>query len=208
MRIIFVLFLAVFSFAKIESEIISVNKNVALIDKNIKRGVSGVVICKYLNEDIICARAVADGNRAYLYLYSELKNDAFALPVILPKKNDKIVFAKDYNRIMIIAPNQEVYLKIKNMYKSSVIISPDVFAAFLDDKITKKDFINFAKKLNIGRYIFTIENKLYEVDAKTLYVIDEKNLNVVAKYQKAFFTYFNNFDIKPKNYINLLKGLK
>jgi hypothetical protein len=208
MRIIFVLFLAVFAFAKIEANIINVYGDRVLMDKNIKRGVSGVVICKYLNEDIICARAVADGNKAYLYPYSELKNRAFALPVVLPKKGDKIVFAKDYNRIMIFAPNQEVYLKVKNLYKSNVIISPDVFAAFLDDKVTKKDFINFAKSMDIGRYIFVIGNKIYETDAKSLYVVNEKNLNVNAKYQKAFFTYFKNFDIKPVNYLHLLKGLK
>ena len=213
MRIIFVLFLAVFAFAKIDATIISVNKDEALIDKNIKTGISGLVICPYSNEKIICARAVAFGKKVKFYNYETLKNDAFALPLVVPKSGDKIVFEKDYNRIMIIAPNQEIYLMLKKKYQTeNVIISPDVFAAFLDDMPGINDFRNFAKVMNIGRYVFALNNKVYEVDSYSFYVINSHLLQKNASYTKAFFTYFSNFDIKTKNiqnyYLHLLKGLK
>ena len=142
------------------------NKEVTL-NEYVKKGVSGVVICKYLKTPIICARAVSFGKKTKLFVYDDLKNDAFAKPVVLPKKGDKIIFAKDYSRILIIAPNQNVYLKLKNIYKNNAIISPDVLASFLDD-VNIKSLREFAKEFNIGRYIIALD-KVYEVDSYSFY---------------------------------------
>ena len=66
--------------------------------------------------------------------------------------------------------------------------------------------------MNIGRYVFALNNKVYEVDSYSFYVINSHLLQKNASYTKAFFTYFSNFDIKTKNiqnyYLHLLKGLK
>ncbi len=212
MRIIFVLFLAVFAFGEITAKIISVNNDIARIDKKIKTGISGVALCPYMDEKIICARAVAKGDLVKFYSYETLKNEAFALPIVTPKKGDEIIFGKDYDRIMIIAPNQQEYLNIKNKYKNNTIISPDVFAAFLDDMPNVNNFRKFADLMNIGRYIFVIDNHVYEVDSYSFYVINSHKIKNSSKYTKAFFTYFSNFDITDKNienyYLDLLKGLK
>jgi hypothetical protein len=214
MRIIFVLFIAIFAFAKIDAKIVSVNKDEALINKNVKTGISGIVVCPYMDEKIICARAVAFGKKVKFYNFETLQNDAFALPVVMPKSGDEIVFAKDYNRIMIIAPTQDIYLMLKNRYQKNgnIIISPDVFAAFLDDMPTIENFRNFAKIMNIGRFVFAVNDKIYEVDSYSFYVINSHQIQKKALYKKAFFTYFSNFDIKTKNiqnyYLHLLKGLK
>ena len=203
----FILLLATFLFA-VEVKIDNVdlkNKEITL-NKYVKKGVSGVVICNYLKTPIICARAVSFGKIAKLFVYDDLKNDAFARPVVLPKKNDEVVFAKDYSRIVIIAPNQEIYLKLKNLYKNNVIISPDVLAAFLDGEINQNNLREFAKEFNIGRYIIALD-KVYEVDSFSFYIVGEKNFKINAKYNKAFFTYSNNFDIKKVDFKKLIKGI-
>lgn len=186
-----------------EVNIINVNNDTAVIDKYVKKGVSGVVLCPYDGKKIICARAVCYGKKAKLNVYDDLKNDAFALPLVTPKKGDKILLAKDYDRILIIAPNQLEYLKIKQNYKNATIISPDIFATFIEEAPSKEDFINFAKKMNIGRIVFVLD-KVYEVDAYSFYAVKSYGKNSV-KYTNAFFTTFPN-NIKNENFEKLYKS--
>ena len=177
-----------------EANIVEVNRDTAKIDKYVKKGISAIVICPYLNEEIICARAVSQGKSIKLEIYDNLKNPAFALPIVTPKKGDRVIFAKNYSRILIIAPDQDTYLKIKDCYKNATVISPDLLAANIE-KFDKSSIIDFAKRFDIGRIIFALD-RLYEVDAYSFYVIKSKDYKV-PKYQKAFFTYFKKFDIKP-----------
>jgi hypothetical protein len=185
--------------------ITGVNSDTVTLDKYVKNGVSGVVLCPYGGREIICARAVCHGKKAKLLVYKDLKNNAFALPVVLPEKGDKILLAKNYDRILIIAPNQLEYLKMKEKYKNATVISSDNFAAFLDGIPSRKDFINFADKLNIGRIIFVLD-KIYEVDADSFYVIKEYG-NVHAGYKEMFFTTYPKFDLKGKNIVAYYKSM-
>ena len=197
-------FLMFLSLNAYEVEILDVNNDVVTINKYVKKGVSGVVVCPYEDKKIICARAISFGKKAKLEVYDNLKNEAFALPTLYPKKGDKIIFAKDYNRILIIAPNQLEYLKVKENYKNNIIISPDIFAAFVDEIPIKEEFINFAKEMDIGRYIFVLD-KIYEVDANSFYVIKRYEKNT-KKYKEVFFTNYKKENIK-KDLINYYKML-
>ena len=208
MRIIFILFIALFANAAYIANITNVKGLEIKLNKYIQKGVSGVVLCPYENEKIICANVISFGNYAKLYPYDNLKNDAFALPLIYPKKGDEVVFGKDYERILIIAPNQSIYLKLKYRFKNFVVIPIDTFAAFSDDLPKREDFINFAKEMDIGLFIFALD-KLYFTDAKSFYVINKENFKT-QKFKLPFYSSYN-FDIKMKNIINyykkLLKGI-
>ena len=209
MRIILILFSAVLAFSQgIAVKILNVNGTKIIINATIKKGVNGIVLCPYENNKIICARAVSlGGDEAKLYAYKALKNDAFALPLVYPKKGNEVVFGKDYSRIMIIAPNQTVYLKTKEKYSKNTIIPVDDFGVFLEGKPTKQNFINFAKKMNIGRYIFVL-NKIYEVDALSMQVINSyPNPYKNKKFKLPFFTSYNDYDIKMKNPVKYYKNL-
>ncbi|ACM93549.1 conserved hypothetical protein [Nautilia profundicola AmH] len=188
-----------------EVSITNINGDVVTLDKYVKKGVSGVVLCPFEGKHIICAKAVTYGKKAKLKVYDNLKNEAFALPVVLPKKGDKILLAKNYNRILIIAPNQYLYLKTKENYKNAIIINPDNFAAFLEDIPTREEFINFAKKMDIGRYVFVLD-KIYEVDADSFYAIKKYGKNS-QKFKEMFFTTYPKFDINDKNMIAYYKSL-
>ncbi len=207
MRIFFVLLLAVGLYAQgLSTKITSVNGNIISTQANLKKGISGIVLCPYEKENIICARCIsAGGDKAVLYSYKKLHNDAFALPLVLPKKGDKVVFGKNYKRIMIIAPNQETYLKLKKRFSSFTIIPADVFAVFLEDMPTKADFIDFAKKMDIGMYVFALD-KLYEVDALSLYAINQEDFDVEGKFKLPFYTSYP-FDLDIKNPVNYYKSL-
>jgi len=214
MRIFLILFLFVFSFSMEITTISNVKKNIISLSQNVKKGTSGIVLCPYENKKIICARCVSLGEKkAKLYVYKELENKAFALPIVYPKKGDKVIFSKNYNRIMIIALNQEVYLKLKEKYQNRFTIIPiDVFAAFLDDVPTKKDFVKFAREMNIGLFIFALD-KIYFVDGESFYNINSKDYDfkVNLKFKRPFYSSYN-FDITLKNpieyYKKFIKGIK
>jgi hypothetical protein len=209
MRIFLIAVFFIFAFG-FDVKIVEVQKDYAKIDNYVKKGISGYVICNYQDTPIICARAITYGNIVKFYPYENLKNDAFALPLVMPKVGDKIILGKDYDRILIIAPNQETYIKVKNMYKRFDVISSDVFAPFINDLPTKEDFRKFCDDFNIGRIIFVLD-KIYEVDSFSFYKIYEKDFKTNAKYKKAFFTSYPSFDVTGENiekyYKSLIKGL-
>ena len=205
MRIIFVLFLAMYLFS-FETKIVDIKKNIITIKDNIKRGVSGIVLCPYENKEIICASCVSVGNKkAKLEIYDNLENKAFALPIVYPKPKDKVIFKKNYDRIVIIAPNQFSYLRVKDEFKNFVVVPVDVFAAFLKDIPSKKDFINFAKQMDIGLYIFVLD-ELYVVDANSFYVLSKRKIDIPKKFEVPFYSSYD-FGIKEKNIINYYKKM-
>ena len=207
MRIFFILLMALSLYAgNFVTKITDVSGNVIQMEASVKKGTSGIVLCPYEKEKIICARCVGiGGNKALLYTYSDLKNEAFALPLVLPKIGDDVIFGKNYDRIMIIAPNLDTYLKLKNRFSKFTIIPVDVFGAFLEDLPTKADFINFAKKMDIGLYIFALD-KLYFVDALSFYAISEEDFSFNGKFKLPFYTSYP-FDFKLNNPISYYKSM-
>ena len=193
------LFLAIKLFAV---GIVSVDKNIAKIDGDIEKGVSGVVVCPYNGNSIIAANAVSLGDgKVKLSNYDYLKNRAFALPIVPVTQKCEAVFKRNYNRILILAPTQKLYLKLKEEYKNSVIVPVDNFALFFEKDLTKKDILNFAKIMNVGR-IIVAKKYLYEVDANSLQVVSKKEY--LGSDKNEFFTNYGIFKI---DYKKLIKGV-
>jgi hypothetical protein len=124
-----------------------------------------------------------------------------ALPVVVPKPGDKIIFQKDYRRVMIIAPDRESYYSLVNQYqeKGNSVIPSDVMAVFVEDNDeipSRREFINFAKRLNIGRYIFLSDKGIEEIDALSLTplrVLPWKG-NGKVSYKVPFFTTYGDWE--------------
>ncbi|WP_024788324.1 MULTISPECIES: plasminogen-binding N-terminal domain-containing protein [unclassified Lebetimonas] len=205
MKRILILFVLISSLMGYEVTIKSIQNDKISVDKYVKKGVSGIVLCPYENKNIICAKATLFGTEGKLSVYDNLENDSFALPVAIPKPGDKIILAKNYNRIMIIAPNQQSYLKAKELFKNKTLISPDIFATFLEENPTRDDFINFAKKMDIGLYAFVLD-KIYLVDSYSFYAIKEFSAEKNYKYTEPFFVTYPNFHIEG-NVFSKVKNL-
>jgi len=178
-----------------------VNGSIGYINKSIQKGRSGYVICPFDKKEIICAKVIFFGNKVKFENYDELKNNAFALPVVTPKAKDKIIL-NNYKRILIIAPTQELYLKIKDMYKNKTVIHPDLLYVYLDGEISKEGLEEFAKIMNIDEYIFVLD-KIYEVDANSFYAI--KTFSKVNIHYK--FIFYNSYK-KGKTSKNMIKEYK
>lgn len=95
-------------------------------------------------------------------------------------KGDDVVFAFNYNRAILIAPNEEIYHRVT---KSSSVewIHPDIFATHLSVKghptPLKADFSEFCQSTSVGIIFIYLEGKVFTLDAgsfKILAITDAK----------------------------------
>jgi len=206
-----ILFLATFLFAfdsnLINTKIITTTNQHSIVDEKIPAGMTGYVI----HNDMMIAKALAmGGSKVKLLPLVKLKNEALATPKIMPKSNDSIVFGLYNFRGLIIAPNQEIYRKIKQKYPNINFISSDIFANYFTTKPTIDDFHNFCRNSNIGIIDFILD-KEYIVDCESFVILDTKKTKT-APYTKPFFTNYEKFtdslfSTTPSNWINYYKSM-
>ena len=205
--LLFALFLYGFNYSKIETNIVTTSKYHAIIDKQIKAGITGYVI----HNNMVIAKAISNGKLNVSYLpFIKLKNSALATPKLTPQKGDKIIFGLYNHRWLLIAPNQKIYLNTIKNYPNVTFINSDIFANYFESKPEKKDFQKFCKDFNVGIIDFILDNE-YIVDCESFVVLDKKN-TTNQKYTKPFFTNYEKFNTSlfssiPENWINYYKTL-
>jgi len=202
------IFLFAFDNSKINTIIISTKNNIAVIDKNVQKGLTGYVI----HNDMMIAKAESLGNnKAKLLPLVSLKNNALATPKINPKQNDKIIFGLYNLRGLIIAPNQYAYLKTKEKYPNINFISSDIFATYFNTKPKKEDFQRFCTNFNVGLLDFILD-KEYIVDCNSFSVLSTQKNEKDFNYTKPLFTNYKKlnhslFESVPNNWITYYKSL-
>jgi len=183
-----------------------------IVEPPVPKGVTGYVICNYLNRGIICGMAMSLGDgRVTFKVFDSLKNRAMALPIVLPQKGDKIIFGKDYRRVLILAPNSNTYFQLVNRYQKegNKVISSDLLALFMEEEEdipTREDLINLAKKLNIGRYVILTNRGIVELDGLSLQPIRILKWDGgKISYKIPFFTSYSNWESVDENFLNRYK---
>jgi hypothetical protein len=170
------------------TEILTTTSKSATIDKNIQNGLTGYVI----HNNMIIAKAVSIGDDNVKYLpFKALKNDALASPKIMPQKGDKIIFGLYNKKGLIIAPNQNSYIKTQNKYPNINWISSDLFASYFENKPTKEDFQNFCSDVKVGIIDFILD-KEYIVDCESMTILETSKIKS-STYTKPFFCSYDKF---------------
>ena len=183
-------------------KIVDSSNKFATINGNVLVGSSGIVV----HNNIIIALAEAVSKNKLKYLpYTNLTNRALATPKITPKVGDTIKMYHDYNRALIIAPNQEAYLNIKSKLKD--VVDSDLFVAMASDvtELEKKDFQKFCKAYDVGIVYFDLD-KNYIVDCNTFKIIETTPNKTKPIYKKPLFSSYQ-LDKSDTNYINYYKNL-
>lgn len=190
------------------TEILTTTSKSATIDKNIQNGLTGYVI----HNNMIIAKAVSIGDDNVKYLpFKALKNDALASPKVMPKKGDKIIFGLYNKRGLIIAPNQNSYIKTQNNHPNIKWISSDLFASYFENKPTKENFKNFCSDIKVGIIDFILD-KEYIVDCESMTILETNDIKYSTDYKKPFFCSYDKFHNSffssiPDNWINYYKSL-
>ena len=89
-------------------------------------------------------------------------------------KGDDIVFAFNYNRAILIAPNEEIYHRVT---KSSSVewIHPDIFATLLSvngrPTPIRKDFNEFCQSTSVGIIFIYLEGRVFTLDANSFKIL-------------------------------------
>ena len=203
----FTTFLFSFEITPITSTIVSITKNRAKIDKEIEKGVSGYIIDK----NQIIGKVISNGDKSVTFLpFTKLKNSGLATPIIIPKIGNKIIFKLYYDRALIIAPTQNLYLKTKKNYPNINFLSSDLFASYFATKPNKKEFQQFCKTFNVGIIIFNLDRQ-FIVDCESFQILDSKFIKS-EKFSKPFFVNYDKFNTtlfrtEPNNWIKYYNSI-
>ncbi|RUM65991.1 MAG: hypothetical protein DSZ06_04085 [Sulfurospirillum sp.] len=182
-----------FTIDSVKGDLITINTN-----QNFAKGASAVVLRKFddQHEAIIANAVVIEGKNSKLILklspYNDLTQDVLPNYDIPPKAGDKVLLNHLYNRAMIIAPNQESYLKVRRDYSNFDWVHPDLFALKLvssfHSKPTKEQFQEECKDDTIGLIFFVIKDKTYIVDCKSFKAISYSPITPATKKTKPFYS--------------------
>jgi hypothetical protein len=191
----------------VETQLLKVVGDRGVVEKPVPKGEVGILLCPYSKGEIICGYLEGVGGRqVQLFPYTPLKNEAMALPVVPPKPGDRALFGKDYNRVIVIAPDQRSYLQLVQLYRDrgNTIIPSDLIVTVgkveRDQFPTPGQLRQVAESLNVGRYIFLGPDGVEEVDAFSLTPIGRAPFQLKAsQYRVPFFTTYSDWEEFPGN---------
>jgi len=174
---------------------------------NFQVGESGYIIRWFdANHAAIVAATVVqkiDGDSAELVFkpYTGLKNSAFPTAELTPKVGDTVLIRSNYNRAVLIAPNQELYQQITDIYKNTIWIHPDIFASELvkngTNRPNRKDFRNFCNAYAVGVVYFINGTKGELRDCNSFSLLNTDYITGLApknERMKPFFSRIGNID--------------
>ncbi len=182
MRIWLTTFLAcsVLNAASITSPLLDVQESRASISaENLREGMSGFIIRQFdaTHSTIIANARVEQVNpsnkRAILILseYDGLRQNSLPSGNWKPKASDIAILAHDYERALLIAPNEDSYDAISKSIPNVEWIHPDNYATYLSYEghptPLKEDFHHYCTANSVGL--------LYIQSAQTLFTLDCKS---------------------------------
>ncbi len=168
----------------IKKQILSVHNNKATIKiNNINVGISGFVV-KHINKNynyiVKYAVVTAYNKKTHIAVLKLSKYIGLKQPY-LPNLNlkvttaDSVYLAFGYNRALLIAPNQQTYIRITKALPSLQWIHPDIFATLLSvnghPSPLKSDFHQICNTSAIGLLYFYMDKTLFTLDCKSFKIL-------------------------------------
>ena len=116
-----------------------------------------------------------------------------------PKAGDEVILGYNYQRGLLIAPNNSVYKKVTYFHKEREWIHPDVFAATLSRNghptPLREDFEETCRSYNIGVVAFMFDKSLITLDCQSFKVMENKSTSIKAEDpQLPFYTRVTNIE--------------
>ena len=159
-------------------QIFEVIGNKAKITKgNLALGQSGIINHKIgKNNSIILASAeVIETYNSYSVIEFSKFNDLIqeAIPNTTRKVQNKDIFILNYlySASLLIAPNEESFINIRQVFSNHNFVHSDIFASHLKiegEPFPSKEFIKeYTRKENIGTIFYAIDQTVYIFDAKS-----------------------------------------
>lgn len=190
------------------------NHDIYTNSTDLRIGESGFVIRQFDQQhSMIISRAVVvaiENDRAKLSLlpYQLFENQSMPLPMLVPQKDDYVIFRAFFNRAFLIAPNQQLYLDVTERYSNVEWLHPDLFAAFLMSQgksaPSLADFKEICSLYATG-VVYLIRSNQGELrDCQSFALLKQDTLNTNNSEQmKPFFSRLGNIE---RSWIGFLLG--
>ncbi|TQR61088.1 plasminogen-binding N-terminal domain-containing protein [Campylobacter troglodytis] len=194
-------------------------------DERIKIGTSAAVLQSFKNTSSIISSATViqreDGLiKLELSPFTILEQKALPLLDSKVQKGDEVIVNFLYDRILLIAPNEENYNSIREKFNQLYFVHPDLLGAYMirEFKLSpkQKDFKLFCASNAVGVLAFVLEDKISFLDCASFTVLFEEPFNSLnLEAQKPFYSnvegykknFFNFFEWGVKDYYEYYKKL-
>ena len=183
-------------------------------------GMSGVIVHNYGNGlTAITSRMaqVSSNGESSLLSADVIHHDELPTINTPVTAGDKVIGGYLYNNILLLAPDADTYGKITSTHNKKWI-HPDLFALYLsvqgDDRPTKENLANFAKKFQIGLIYIVRRNAAVLLDPISGKMVGQKSISDLPKEGKfPFYMRFKELDsgwfgsdVKG-NYYNMIESI-
>lgn len=172
-----------------------------IVAENLREGMSGFIVRKFdADHSTIIANARVEktnpaNGRAILEIsdYNGLHQNALPSGNWKPKPSDIAVLAYDYERALLIAPNDDTYNAVTKSISSLEWIHPDNYATFLSFEGHQTplvdDFQSYCTANSIGLLYIQSANQLFTLDCKSFTLLQTTPFEKVSeKEQTPFYT--------------------
>ncbi len=195
------------------------DKNIAyVIDLGFKIGESGLIVRWFDSEHAsVAAKAVVvdikEGKAKVAFEeFANVDNNTFPKAIISPRKGDEVLFRNFYDRGVIIAPNQELYDKVKGAYKNTVWVHPDLLASDLvianRNRIQKNDIRKFCAAYDVGIVYIVNMNKGEAYDCQSFKVVKQDYITGRVEKKEQIFPFYSRFGSLEGGWLNAGLGSK
>ena len=188
--------------SSITAPLLEVEKDRAtIIAENLREGMSGFVVRAFdaTHSTIIANARVEQLNpsngRAILKLseYDGLRQNSLPSGNWVPKPSDTAVLAYDYERALLIAPNDDAYDAITKSIPGVEWIHPDNFATYLSYEghptPLVEDFKRYCTANSVGLLYIQSAQSLFTLDCKSFALLQTTpSINKTTTEQTPFFT--------------------
>jgi len=182
----------------VHTSIKSVKENSITLNKKFPiNGMSGVVIHNYGNDlTAITSRITQTSSDGSVSLLSTDILHHENLPTIKTavSPKDKVIGGYLYNNVLLLAPDADTYAKIISTHNKKWI-HPDLFALYLsvqgDERPTKENLANFAKKYQIGLIYIVRKNSAVLLDPVSGKIVSQKSMTNLPK--EGTFPFYMRF---------------
>lgn len=167
--------------------------------KELKEGMSGVIIRHFDDKhSSIIANTVVEKldpstgrGTILLHPYEGLHQNALPSGNWTPKVSDEAVIAGDYDRALLIAPNDDTYYALTKSIPNVEWVHPDTFATFLSYEghptPLVEDFKAYCTAHSIGLLYVQSAQNLFTLDCKTFALLDTHASNASGTQQQTPF---------------------
>lgn len=154
------------------------------VKEKIEVGESGIVLSKIgrgiISSLITITEVDSTSIKASYERFRLLEQKYLPTPVIEPRVGDEVILRSFYSRAFIVAPNQELYEKIKTLFPKVTFVSSDLMIADVGDRgivdPSKEGFQEMCKIYSVGILMIYASNGLNILDCQNFKVLQKQDL--------------------------------